>query len=76
MLDRQKDAVTAMFDVLYLDHDRHQKLVAGALTRESAVRIARSEARERRLGRMFAAGSDPGCLHNVIAIVESDKRTA
>jgi hypothetical protein len=68
--------MTGMFDVIHLDHDHHRKLVAGALTRESAVRIARSEARARRLGRMFAAGSDPGCLHNVIAIVESDQRAA
>jgi hypothetical protein len=46
-------------------------LVAG-LNRDGAVDLARAEARRRRVGRMFLAGSDPAPVEQVL-IVESGR---
>lgn len=46
-----------MYDVLYLDQGSRCKVIASGLTRDSAVEVARSEARRRRAGRMFLSGS-------------------
>jgi hypothetical protein len=53
-----------MYDVLYLDRSRRRALVARNLDRSEAVNRARCEARRRRVGRMFLAGSESpaGCV--------------
>lgn len=60
-----------MYDVLYLDQASHTRVIAEGLRRESAVTIARAEARRRRVGRMFLAGSDPAPRGELILIVDS-----
>jgi hypothetical protein len=65
-----------MYDVLYLDRASHSKLVAGSLERASAVAVARSEARRRRVGRMFLAGSETGRGGALVVIVESRSKLA
>ena len=62
-----------MYDVLYLDKQRSAGVVASHLERQSAIEVARAEARRRHAARMFAAGSatTPG---NVVLIVESTTR--
>ena len=54
-----------MYDVLYLDHDGHSRLLASMLEREAAAQLARTEARQRHGGRMFLVGSEQprrGCV--------------
>ena len=46
-----------MYDVLYLDKQRSAGVVASHLERQSAIEVARAEARRRHAARMFAAGS-------------------
>lgn len=58
-----------MFDVLYLDQQGHSKVLGAQLDREAATELARSEARRRRTGRMFLAGSQRPC-REVVVIVE------
>lgn len=61
-----------MYDVLYLDH-RGASLTLGArLDREAAAELARAEARHRRAGRMFLAGSERPCHGGVVVIVEAE----
>lgn len=63
-----------MYDVLYLAHsDGTQKrsLIATGLDRESACALARAEARRRKAGRMFLAGSEPRPDGDVVLIVDS-----
>jgi hypothetical protein len=64
-----------MYDVVYLDRTHRQKIIASGLGKDSAVTIARAEARRLRVGRMFLAGSEsaPG---EVVVIVESAQRQA
>jgi hypothetical protein len=64
-----------MYDVLYLDRSNRQRLLAGGLAREAACQVARSEARRRRVGRMFLAGSEPA-RGEMILIVDSVARAA
>lgn len=65
-----------MYDVLYMDHTHRGKLVARGLARQAACEVARAEARRRRVGRMFLAGSDPDSSGDVVVIVESAQRAA
>jgi hypothetical protein len=60
-----------MYDVLFLDSTRRGSVVARRLDRRAAVDCARSEARRRRVGRMFLTGSErpAGC----VVIVESPR---
>ena len=64
-----------MYDVLYLDRASHARVIAAGLGRASAVTIARAEARRRRVGRMFLAGSElPG--GELVVIVASQRKAA
>ena len=65
-----------MYDVLYLDQTHHQRVIAAGLARESAVTLARAEARRRRVGRMFLAGSDPSPQADLVVIVQSEQKAA
>jgi hypothetical protein len=65
-----------VYDVLYLDRASHAKVIAAELGRESAVTIARAEARRRRVGRMFLAGSEPSQRGELVLIVESHRQAA
>jgi hypothetical protein len=65
-----------VYDVVYLDRGRRQQLVAGQLSREAACDLARQEARRRRVGRMFLAGSELGPTGELVVIVESQQSAA
>jgi molybdenum cofactor biosynthesis enzyme MoaA len=65
-----------VYDVLYLDRASHTQVIAAQLGRESAVTIARAEARRRRVGRMFLAGSEPALRGDLVVIVESHSQAA
>ena len=60
-----------MYDVLYLDHSGHSKLLASMLERDAAATMAREEARQRHGGRMFLSGSEQPCGGGVVLIVEA-----
>ena len=62
-----------MYDVLYLDHSGHSKLLASSLEREAATALARAEARQRHGGRMFLSGSEQPSGGCVVLIVESSR---
>jgi hypothetical protein len=63
-----------MYDVLYLDRAHGEKVVATGLARQAACEIARAEARQRGVGRMFLAGSELGSTGELVVIVESGRR--
>jgi len=65
-----------MYDVIYINRARRWRVLAAAVQRESAVTRARWEARRRRVGRMFLAGSEPMERSDVILIVDSQRRAA
>jgi hypothetical protein len=65
-----------VYDVVYLDSTSRSKPLATALGRDSAVALARTEARRRRVGRMFLAGSERPRAGEVVVIVESQQRAA
>ena len=65
-----------MYDVLYRDQAHAERLIAAGLAREAACEVARSEARRRHVGRMFAAGSDLRPVGDVVLIVESRPQRA
>jgi hypothetical protein len=65
-----------VYDVLYLDQASHAQVIAAQLGRESAVTIARAEARRRRVGRMFLAGSEPSRRGDLVVIVDSHRQAA
>ena len=65
-----------MFDVLYRDRTNTEQTIASGLAREAACELARSEARRRHVGRMFAAGSDLAPVADVVLIVESKTQAA
>jgi hypothetical protein len=65
-----------VYDVLYLDQASHRRIIAAGLGRESAVTIARAEARRRRIGRMFLAGSEPAPGGELVVIVQSQQKVA
>ena len=59
-----------MYDVLYVNGKRSGVLAAG-IGRDAAINIARAEARKRRAGRMFAAGSSAATVGNLVLIVDA-----
>jgi hypothetical protein len=65
-----------MYDVLYINRTQRSTVVGSRLARESAVSVARREARRGRAGRMFLAGSEPVDRHSVVLIVESERAAA
>jgi hypothetical protein len=65
-----------VYDVLYLDQASHARVIAAGLGRESAVTIARAEARRRRVGRMFLAGSEPSPRGELVVIVDAHHKAA
>lgn len=68
-----------MYDVLYMaqgDGPRKRSLIASGLDREAACRVARAEARRRKAGRMFLAGSEPRPDGDLVLIVDSVHTTA
>jgi hypothetical protein len=60
-----------MYDVLYLDHSGHSKLLASMLERDAAAALARQEARQRHGGRMFLSGSEQPSGGGLVLIVEA-----
>jgi hypothetical protein len=64
----------AVYDVLYMDQDRGRQVLASGLAREAACERARTEARRRRVGRMFLAGSEPRAGEKLVVIVDSPGR--
>jgi hypothetical protein len=65
-----------VYDVLYLDQASQTRVIAAGLGRDSAVTVARAEARRRRVGRMFLAGSEPSPRGEVVLIVAAHRRAA
>jgi hypothetical protein len=65
-----------MYDVIYINRARRSSVLAEAVQWESAVARARLEARRRRVGRMFLAGSEPMERSDVILIVDSQGKAA
>lgn len=65
-----------MYDVVYLDASRRERVLAAGLAREGAVTLARTEARRLRVGRMFLSGSDTSPAPKTILIVESSQHAA
>ena len=65
-----------MYDVVYLDESRRERLLAAGLARDGAVDLARAEARRLRVGRMFLCGSDASPAPHTILIGESQQRAA
>jgi hypothetical protein len=65
-----------MYDVVYLDRAHHERVLASGLGRDSAVTIARAEARRLRVGRMFLAGSEQALGAQLVVIVPSAQRPA
>ena len=66
----------SVYDVLYLDQTSQSRVIAAGLGRDSAVTIARAEARRRRVGRMFLAGSEPSQRGELVVIVETHHKAA
>jgi hypothetical protein len=65
-----------VYDVVYRDSASHLTVIAAGLGRESAVSIARTEARKRQAGRMFLAGSGYVPLGEMVLIVEAPRKAA
>jgi hypothetical protein len=65
-----------LYDVLFLDRTRGEKLVASGLDHEDACAVARAESQRRGVGRMFLAGSETNPVGDVIVIVESQRSVA
>jgi hypothetical protein len=65
-----------VYDVLFLDRTRSEKLLASGLDHEDACALARAESQQRGVGRMFLAGSEMNPVGDVIVIVESRHRVA
>ncbi len=65
-----------MYDVLYMDRGRGQKIVARGLARQDACDLAKAEARRRGVGRMFLAGSEHGRPDDLVVIVDSTQKVS
>lgn len=65
-----------MYDVVYLDESRRERVLGAGLAREGAVTLARAEARRLRVGRMFLTGSESSPATKTVVIVESPRRAA
>jgi hypothetical protein len=66
----------AVYDVLFLDRTRGEKVLALGLDHDDACHVARTESERRGVGRMFLAGSDIGDHGDMVVIVESAARAA
>jgi hypothetical protein len=64
----------AMYDVLYMDRSKGERIVASGLARQDACDVARAEAQRRGVGRMFLAGSELGRPDDLVVIVDSNRR--
>jgi hypothetical protein len=64
----------AVYDVLYLDRSKGQKIVASGLARQDACDVAKAEAQRRGVGRMFLAGSELGRSDELVLIVDSNRK--
>ena len=62
-----------MYDILYVDRAHRETVVASGLGKAEACDLARAEARRRRVGRMFLAGSELGPLSECLVIVHSSQ---
>jgi hypothetical protein len=65
-----------MYDVLFVDRTRGEKMLASGLDHDDACAVARTESQRRGIGRMFLAGSELGPVGDVIVIVESSRHAA
>jgi hypothetical protein len=65
-----------VYDVLYVDWTHRQKVVASGLAKAEACDLARAEARRRRIGRMFLAGSEMSPVSECMLIVHSSRGSA
>ncbi|MDX6605513.1 MAG: hypothetical protein QOD14_53 [Solirubrobacterales bacterium] len=65
-----------MYDVLFVDRRRGEKILASGLDHDDACAFARTESQRRGIGRMFLAGSEIGPVGDVIVIVESSRHAA
>jgi hypothetical protein len=65
-----------MYDVLFVDRTRGEKMLASGLDHDDACAFARTESQRRGIGRMFLAGSELGPVGDVIVIVESSRHAA
>jgi hypothetical protein len=63
-----------MYDVLYMDRSKGERIVASGLARQDACDVARAEAQRRGVGRMFLAGSELGRSDELVLIVDSNRR--
>lgn len=61
-----------MYDVVYVNRTQRSTVVGSGLARDSAVTIAREEARRRRAGRMFLAGSESAPPSHAVVIIRSE----
>jgi hypothetical protein len=65
-----------VYDVLFLDRQHGEKLLASGLDHDDACQVARTESERRGVGRMFLAGSELGPVGDMIVIVDSHQRAA
>jgi hypothetical protein len=64
----------AVYDVLYMDRSKGERIVASGLARQDACDVAKAEAQRRGVGRMFLAGSELGRSDELVVIVDSNSR--
>ena len=64
-----------MYDVHYLDCHGASRVLASGLTRAQAASLARDEARRRRVGRMFLAGSERRAVGHAVVIIDRPPAT-
>jgi hypothetical protein len=65
-----------MYDVVYIDEARRQRVLAAGLARDGAVALARAEARRLRVGRMFLCATERSPASKTVLIVESGRQLA
>ena len=65
-----------MYDVLFLNQARGEKLLGADLDHDAACALARAESERRGVGRMFLAGSETNPIGDVIVIVDTRQRVA
>jgi hypothetical protein len=65
-----------VYDVLFLNRSRGDKVLASGLDHDAACELARAESQRRGVGRMFLAGSEGNPVGEMIVIVESRQRAA
>ena len=66
-----------MYDVVFLDRGRGEKVLARGLDHDAACAVARTESERLGVGRMFLAGSELlGPVGDMIVIVDSHQHAA